>query len=159
MLALASGQENRPTNDCVAGRLFSGFQYLESFLESVQEASATPPGKSYERIIRFSLPMFEHAQEYRRINRAQLASSAEAVVRRGIHSVLAGIVSRELKLQLQRRKLGNGVVSPELLTHFLVSAYISVMSWWLNSKRNVSPKDIDVAYRSLVLPCLASILG
>jgi AcrR family transcriptional regulator len=139
--------------------LFSGFQYLESFLESVQEASATPPGKSYERIIRFSLPMFEHAQEYRRINRAQLGSSAEAVVRRRIHSVLAGIVSRELKLQLQRGKRGNGVVSPELVTHFLVSAYISVMSWWLNSKRNVSPKDIDVAYRSLVLPCLASIFG
>jgi AcrR family transcriptional regulator len=137
--------------------LFSGFQYLESFLESVPEASTTPPGKAYERIIRFSLPMFEHAQEYRRVNRALLGSSAEAVVRRRIHSVLAGIVSRELKLQLQRGKHGNGPVSPELLAHFLVSTYISVMTWWLNSKSSISPKEIDVAYRYLVLPCLASI--
>jgi AcrR family transcriptional regulator len=47
--------------------LFSGFQYLQRFLESVQEASVTVPGKSYERIIGFSLAMFEHAHEYRRV--------------------------------------------------------------------------------------------
>lgn len=141
--------------------LFSGFQYLETFLESAEGASTTPPGKSYERIIRFSLPMFEHAQEYRRINRALLGSSAEAVVRRRIHSVLAGIVSRELKLELelQGRRRADITIPAELLTHFLVSAYVSVMTWWLNSKSNVSTKDIDMAYRNLVLPCLASIFG
>lgn len=137
--------------------LFSGFQYLQSFLESVQTTSTTLPGKSYERIIGFSLAMFEHAHEYRRVNRALLGSDAEAVVRRRIHSVLAGIVWRELKLELQRRKRGNFSVSPELLAHFLVSTFISVMTWWLNSKSPVSPKEIDVAYRYLVLPCLASI--
>lgn len=137
--------------------LFSGFQYLESFLESAQVTSTTPLGKSYERIIGFSLPMFEHAQEYRRVNRALLGSNAEAVVRRRIHSVLAGIVSREVKLELQSRKRGNGPVSPELLSHFLVSTFVSVLTWWLNSKNPVSPKEIDEAYRHLILPCLASI--
>jgi len=139
--------------------LFCGFQYLQGFLESVQEVAATVPGKSYERIIGFSLAMFEHAHEYRRVNRALLGSNAEAVVRRRIHSVLAGIVWRELKLEMQSRKRGNCPVSPELLAHFLVSTYVSVMTWWLNSKSPVSPKEIDVAYRYLVMPCLASIFG
>lgn len=137
--------------------LFSGFQYLKSFLESAQEGSWAPLRKSYERIIGFSLPMFEHALEYRRVNRALLGSSAEAVVRRRIHSVLAGIVSRELTRELQGRKHAQFPVSPELLTYFLVSAYVSVLTWWLNSKNPVSPKDIDAAYRHLVLPGLASI--
>jgi AcrR family transcriptional regulator len=139
--------------------LFSGFEYLLSFLESVQGATATVPGKSYERIIGFSLAMFQHAHEYRRINRALLGSTAEAVVRRRIHSVLAGIVGRELKRELQGRKGGICPVSPELLAHFLVSTFISVMAWWLNSKSPVSVKEIDVAYRYLVLPCLASVFG
>jgi AcrR family transcriptional regulator len=139
--------------------LFDGFQYLQSFLESAQEVSGTPPRNSYDRIIGFSLPMFEHAQEYRRVNRALLGSNAEAVVRRRIHSVLAGIVSRELKLELQRRKRASIPVSPELLTHFLVSAYTSVLTWWLNSRNPVSPEEIDAAYRRLVVPCLASIFG
>lgn len=137
--------------------LFSGFQYLQSFLESVQTTTTTLPGKSYERIIGFSLAMFEHAHEYRRVNRALLGSQAEAVVRRRIHSILAGIVSRELELELRSRKRSNCPVSPELLAHFLVSTFISVMTWWLNSKNPVTPKEIDVAYRYLVSPCLASI--
>jgi hypothetical protein len=124
-----------------------------------RKTSATAPGKSYLRIIGFSLPMFEHAQEYRRVNRALLGSDAEAVVRRRIHSVLAGIVSRELGLELRQRKIGNGPVSPELLAHFLVSTYISVLTWWLNSRSPVPPKEIDVAYRHLVLPCLTSLFG
>ena len=136
--------------------LFSGFHYLESFLESAQVTSTTSLAKSYERIIGFSLPMFQHALEYRRVNRALLGSNAEVVVRRCIHSVLAGIVSREVKLELQSRKRSNGPVSPELLSHFLVSTFVSVLTWWLNSKSPVPPKEIDVAYRYLVLPCLAS---
>ena len=139
--------------------LFSGFHYLEEFLESARRSTMSPPGKSYERIIGFSLPMFEHAQEYRRVNRALLGSDAEAVVRRRIHSVLAGIVSRELSLELRNRKIRDVHVSPALLAHFLVSTYTSVLTWWLNSKNPVSPTDIDLAYRHLVLPSLASNLG
>lgn len=139
--------------------LVNGFQYLQSFLESAEQGSRTPPANPYEGIIGFSLPMFEHALEYRRVNRALLGSGAEAVVRRRIHTILAGIVSRELKRELQGRKHADIPVPPELLAHFLVSTYVSVLSWWLNSKNPVAPKDIDAAYRSLVLPSLASIFG
>jgi AcrR family transcriptional regulator len=139
--------------------LFTGFQYLQSFLEAARADTGTAPRNRYERIIGFSLHMFEHAQEYRRVNRALLGSTAEAVVHRRIHSVLTGIVSRELKLELQSRKDASIPVSPELVTHFLVSAYISVLTWWLNSKNPVPPKDIDAAYRRLVLPCLESLFG
>jgi hypothetical protein len=80
-------------------------------------------------------------------------------VRRHIHSALIGVIGQEVKMELQRRKRANCPVSPELLTHFLESTLISVLIWWLNAKNPVAPKDIDVAYRNLVLPCLASIFG
>jgi AcrR family transcriptional regulator len=139
--------------------LVSGFQHLQSLLKSAQAASATVPGKSYERTVRFSLAMFEHIFEYRGVIRALLGSNAEAVVRRHIHSALIAVIGQEVKMELQRRKPGNCPVSPELLTHFIVSTYISELVWWLNSKNPVSAKDIDVAFRHLVLPSLASIFG
>ena len=52
--------------------LFNGFQYLQSFLEEARVDTGTTPRNRYERIIGFSLPMFEHAQVYRRVNRALL---------------------------------------------------------------------------------------
>lgn len=139
--------------------LMDGLQHVTSLLRSAQAASAAPPGKSYERIIGFSLAMFQHANEYRRVFRALLGSNAEAVVRRHIHSDLATLIYQEVKMERQRRKSKNCPISAELLTHFLASTYISVLTWWLRSKNPVSPGDIDAAYRQLVLPCLASIFG
>jgi len=136
--------------------LVSGFGELHSLLKSAQAASPAVPGKSYEKVIGFSLAMFEHANEYRRVNRALFGSNA-AIVRRQIHSVLASIVGKEVEMEFRRQKRISSPVSPELLTHFLLSTYISVMPWWLNAKSPAPPKEIDATYRHLVLPCLASI--
>ena len=139
--------------------LIGGLENVRHLLQFAQTGAATAPGKSYERIIGFSLAMFEHGHEYRAVNRALLGSNAETVVRRQIHSALTAVVSQEVRAQLQKRKRSDCPVSPELLTHFLVSTYISVLTWWLQSRNPVSPKDINAAYRYLVLPCLVSIFG
>lgn len=138
--------------------LVEGFQQFKNRLASAQ-ASAAASSKSYERIIGFSLAMFEHVNEYRRVLRALLHSNGEVIVRRHLHSALAGLIQPEVKALLRERVSGHCAVSPELLTHFLVSTYISVLTWWLNSKNPVPPKSVDAAYRQLVLPCLASIIG
>jgi len=137
--------------------LVSGFRELQGLLNSAQAATGDLLGKSYERIIGFSQAMFEHAHEYRTVNRALLGSGAETIVRRQIHSVLAGLVGKEVAIQFCRVRRASSAVSPELLTHFLVSTYISVMSWWLKARNPAPAKEIAAAYRELVLPCLASI--
>jgi len=137
--------------------LVSGFENVRSLLKSAQASTGILPAKSYEKIIGFSLAMFEHANEYRAVNRALLGSRAEVVVRRQIHSALEGIIGPEVSAAMRRRKLGTCPVSPELLTHFLVSTYLSVLTWWLNAKNPIAPKAVNEAYRQLVLPCLSSI--
>ena len=137
--------------------LINGLQYVKHLLQSAQAAAVADSGKSYEKIIGFSLAMFEHGHEYRAVNRALLGSNAETVVRRQIHSALTTVVSQEVRAELQKRKRSAGPVTPELLTHFLVSSYISVLTWWLRARNPVSPKEVNAAYRHLVLPCLVSI--
>jgi AcrR family transcriptional regulator len=139
--------------------LLSGLQNVRNLLHSAQAAATAPPGKSYERIIGFSLGMFEHVYEYRAVNRAMLGSNAEAVVRRYIHSSLVTVVDQEVRAELRKRKRANCLVSPELLTHFVVSTFVSVMTFWLNTRNPIPPAEIDTAYRHLVLPSLASIFG
>jgi hypothetical protein len=80
-------------------------------------------------------------------------------VRRHLHSVLTEVVSREIENQLHLRKPAKSSVSTELLTHFLVSTYISTLNWWISSKNPLTPTEINAAYRQLVLPCLASIFN
>lgn len=138
--------------------LAAGLEHLKGLLNAAQSGSA-PPGRPYERIIGFSRPMFEHASGHRDLLRSLLSSSAEPVVRREIHSVLAAVVHQEVEREFRRRKRTNWPISPELLTHSFVSTYISMLTWWLNSKNPVPPDDMDAAYRHLFLPCLGSIFG
>jgi AcrR family transcriptional regulator len=137
--------------------LHRGLENLDRRVRLAQAAAVPPAGKPYEKIIGFSLSMFEHANQFRAVHRALLASGGETVVRRHLHSALSEVVSREIESQLQRRKLAKSPVSTELLPHFLVCTFISTLNWWLSSKNALTPKQVDVAYRQLVLPCLASI--
>jgi len=108
---------------------------------------------------KYSTGRMWHAYEYRAVQRAMLGSNAEPIVRRQIHGALAAVIGQEVKSEFQKRKHDDCTVSAELLTHFLVSTFISVMSWWLNARNPVPPKNIDATYRRLVLPCLASVFG
>lgn len=137
--------------------LVTGFEHFKNRLASAQASSTAASGMSYERIIGFSLGMFKHVNEYRHVLRGLLGSNAETVVRRHLHSALIGVIQPEVKTQLRARNKAECPVSPELLTHFLASTYVSVLTSWLDSKNPVPPKGIDAAYRQLVLPCLASI--
>jgi len=140
--------------------LYSGLENLDQRVRLAQTAAEPPPGRSYERIIGFSSAMFEHASEFRAVHHALLLGpGAEGVVRRHLHSVLTEVVGREIETQLPLRRQAKCFVSTELLTHFLVSTYISTLNWWITSKNPLTPKEIDAAYRHLVLPCLASIFG
>ena len=87
----------------------------------------------------------------------ELVDVAGGLERPGVGGVREEAHRLQVRAALQRRKNGNGPVSAELLTHFLVSTYISVLSWWLSAKNPIPPKDINEAYRQLVLPSLASI--
>ena len=105
------------------------------------------------------LAMFEHVYEYRRVNRALLGSNAEAVVRRYDHAALVSLVDEAVRIELRAPNLGNCPVSPELLTRFVVSTFISVMSFLLNARKPIPPVEVDKAYRHLVLPTLAPIFA
>ncbi len=137
--------------------LHRGLENLDRHVRVAQAAAVPPADKSYEKIIGFSLGMFEHANQFRAVHRALLASGAEAVVRRHLHSALSEVVSREIESQLRGRKQAKSPGLTELLPHFLVSTFISTLNWWITSKNTLTPKQVDAAYRQLVSPCLASI--
>jgi len=59
--------------------LHRGLENLDRHVRFAQAAAEAPAGKPYEKIIGFSLAMFEHASQFRDIHRALLGSGAETV--------------------------------------------------------------------------------
>ena len=132
-------------------------QDLRGMLQTAQ--SATSGVLPYEKIVGFSLTMFEHAYEYRNVWKALLVSRAGAVVRQNIHEMLADLIRDGYRKEFQRRRKADSEVPFELLVHFLAATFMSVMSWWLDQHNPLPPKKIEGFFQALVLPVITSNLG
>ena len=139
--------------------LLSGLQDLRDML--ISALAVTPPvtARPYEKIIGFSLAMFEHAYEYRGVWKALLGSQAGAVVRQHIRKILADLIRDEFGKELQKLKKADSVVPFDLFVHFLSATFMSSLTWWLNQKNPLPPEKINEAFRALVLPAINSNLG
>lgn len=137
--------------------LIMGFEHLREILDDVQRKTpaATEP---YEKVIGFSPAMFEHLYEYRNEWKAlQRGSQAGIIVRQSIEEMISSLVERQFKAEFQKRgKNKDSAIPFELFVKYLAATFMSVTSWWLESKNPLAPDAVDNIYRALVTPSLKS---
>jgi len=135
--------------------LLSGLQDLRNMLENERERTPGPSGKAYEGIIAFSRAMFVHAYAHREVYKTLVRSQAGGLVLQYFPAMLAGLIREKAGAEF-RRKRREPTVPLDLFVHFIASAFVSVMSWWLDTDRPLPPDRIDSVFRALLLPTLAS---
>jgi AcrR family transcriptional regulator len=137
--------------------LVGGLQPLLGHLKEAQESSAATSSKKYERVIGFSLAMFEHAHGGRRLYKALSGGQGWMIVQSHIEEMLIQMMKKEARPLFKGRN--SSEVPFELFVHYLGSTFTSVMTWWLNQRNPVSPEEINDLFRGLVIPTLAAHLG
>ncbi|WP_211370370.1 TetR/AcrR family transcriptional regulator [Nonomuraea turkmeniaca] len=126
--------------------LFSNLDEL-AFLHPVP---ATPSGDLFA----FSLPMFEHMREQRRLVRALMGRRSSGLVQtRGEH-LLAAIVRDELVAAGARASS-----SLDLLVVCVVGAFMGLVRAWVDGETSASPAELDTAFRVAVEPGVRAVLG
>ena len=113
-------------------------------------------GKRYERIISFSLPIFEHIHRHRRTSRARMGVRGRAIIHEQLQKVLAGRIASDLRKDCQSRKLSGQIPADDLLVQYVASTFVLVLNWWVDSRDPLPPDEIDRLFRTLVLPALAA---
>ena len=135
--------------------LVKSFGNLQHMLRAAQAAPLPPSAKAYERIIAFSLPMFEHSHDFRKLFQSLSRSQAGAFIMQAMRKTFVELMTDESKKHRHPRRKAHPEVPLEILIHYLASTYISVLTWWLESNNSLSPKSINAIFRALVLPTLA----
>jgi AcrR family transcriptional regulator len=93
----------------------------------------------------FSLAMFEHACEHKRVYRALLGGRGGVVVSRQIRQVLADLVRRELA-----RAPEHGIPT-EIRVQFVVDTFLGVLSWSIGRKPGLPPRQMNAIFRRLAM--------
>lgn len=126
--------------------LRGGFEKLRADLTTARRAVSAQRRGSEEEALGFSIAMFEHACDYKDVYRAMVGGRGGVVAVNEIRRILSDLVQEELAA-LQR----DSAVSRELVVQFVVGAFLTVLTWWLERKPGLNPPQVDAMFRRLVL--------
>jgi AcrR family transcriptional regulator len=128
--------------------------------DALRANAATSPVRSTtvaERILRFSLPLFEHIERQRGAG-APVDAQRHAVVHEHVERMLVEIIADDLRRAGQRHRESGRGVPCELLAKHVASTFVLVLNWWVESEELLPARTVDEQFRALVLPSLTELL-
>lgn len=132
--------------------LINGLQGLREFLQNAQETAASTSTHNYEKVIGFSLAMFEHAHDHKDVFFSLVGGQGWAIVSRNMEEIIVQLMKKEARPFYKGKP--DSVIPFDLFIDFIGATFISVITWWSHYKKPLSPKEIDSLFRELVIPTL-----
>jgi len=127
--------------------------------QTLSELPSRPLPPSAHRLtafVWFSHGLFEHIESVRHAGTAMKSKKGRAIVHHHLRRVLLETVADTFR---RRALAGGSRVPPDLLAEYVVSTFLMVLSWWVESGSALSPREVDDVFLSLVLPTLATTAG
>jgi AcrR family transcriptional regulator len=126
-------------------------------------ASGRSSGSAADRVLRFSLPIFEHVEQHierhGRASDASIDARGQAVVHDHLERVLVELVGHELGRLGQRHQRGGPEVPCDLLARHVALTFLLVLNWWAGSEEPLPAQTANDLFRALVLPAVTDALG
>jgi len=129
---------------------------MRDILNSIRTAKVPPSGSWREKLLWFSLPIYEHVDEHRRRNRLKIGPRGRIVLHEQLQRVLVELTSSSMKSEIQMRRKELDPIPADLLIQHLASTFILVLNWWVERKDDLAPKQVDAIFRALVSPILTA---
>lgn len=133
---------------------------IHDLLRTVQAAELPASGKKHERIIRFSLPVFEHIHRHRQAGAAGMGARGRAIIHEHLQKVLAGLIADDIGDAFRGRRKERiwGQIPSELLVQYAASTFVLVLNWWVETDNKLSPTQVNDVFRALTIPTLSTSL-
>jgi AcrR family transcriptional regulator len=132
---------------------------IHEILRTVHADEFPASGKKHERIIRFSLPVFEHIHRHRQAGAAGMGARGRAVIHQHLQKILAGLIAGDVGKALHGRRKTASQLPAELLVEYIASTFVLVLNWWVESDSPLKPSEANELFRALIIPTLTTGLG
>jgi AcrR family transcriptional regulator len=132
--------------------LRGGTERLRGILLAEHANAVAGEDQPGQRTLGFSAFMTAHLKERHDLYRAMMRGRAGPIILDRIREFLCDIVRGELAAAVDM-SASRGQAS-EIAVQFLVGAYMSVLTWWLDRGAKEPPEQIDRTFRKLALSAL-----
>lgn len=139
--------------------LIDGLQNLREYLLQAKKPYSVSTSKNHEKVIAFSLALFEHTYSHKDLFKSLIGGGGQGwvIVRQHMEDMIIQLIKEEARPLFKKKSVSE--IPFELFSYFLGSTFMSVITWWLNHRNPLPPKEINVLFRELVVPGLAAHLN
>jgi AcrR family transcriptional regulator len=135
--------------------LLSGVDGLQRLLTQQRTAQDSSEAVS-QRLLGFSLPLFQHVQSNFRFCRALLGPWGGAIVEPHVQRILADLVREELAGCVTA---GAVLAVPlDVVVQYTVSAFLGLLRWWMEQPAPCAAEEIDRQFQALTIPAITAAL-
>lgn len=127
----------------------SGFDDLHQVLAAHRVASFTNPKEN----VMYTL--FEHVKNYRHLYDVTVGQESGTLVEAQMQSSLASFWREQLASELARAETRG--LPGELVVQFLVSSFLALVKWWLESNSSHSASEMNRMFNELAMPTMTSL--
>jgi AcrR family transcriptional regulator len=117
-------------------------------------AARPRPGKGFDHILWFSLPILEHHAQRRGAHDHRMSGRAKAILHQHLQDTICTMIVDSMSAFRAGAK--SRAAPPDLLATFVASSFILVLDWWLDCRQRIDPQEADDVFRSLVVPTLTA---
>ncbi|MCI0414433.1 TetR/AcrR family transcriptional regulator [bacterium] len=137
--------------------LVSGFEHLQQMIEEFD--SHIPAGNPHRPAQKYqpTLAFFEHAAEHHRFYKAMVGKQGGEIVQRYLYKYISHLAGSHLTHLTPRGK--KTPVPQEVIVHYMVSSFLTLLTWWLNHDMPYTPEQMYEMYHVLTLPGINAGLG
>ena len=131
---------------------------IHDLIQTVHSTELPASGETYERMIRFSLPVFEHIHRHRQAGATGMGTRGRAIIHEHLQKVLAGLIADDISDAFRGRRKTAGRIPSELLVQYVASTFVLVLNWWAETDSKLSPTQVNEVFRTLTVPTLSTYL-
>ncbi len=131
---------------------------IEQMLHATRPRALPPSVGRFQSALSFSLPVFEYIGQCRHAGEAKMGRRGRRVVHQHLHRVLAEHIRDEVTQALQVAD-GRPAIPADLACEYIVTTFILVLNWWVESRSRLSAREVDDVFLALVGPAVATALG
>ena len=124
-------------------------ELLLSALHEIMDMDRPSSGAG-DRVLRFSLPMFQHVERHR----GEVGMPAPPRGHRSVHYKLEAVMRDVVERELARMPRHDCALPADLVARHVASTFIAVFEWWLNCEPELPAREAHARFVKLVSPAL-----
>jgi AcrR family transcriptional regulator len=129
---------------------------IEQMLHATTPRAVPKALEPFGQVLSFSFPVFDYIGGCRHAADAKMGRKGRTILHQHLRDVLRKQIRDDVRQALEADNGLTSSIPADLAVEYIVTTFILVLNWWVESRSPLSAGEIDDVFLALVVPALTS---